>query len=123
MSLKVPLCADDQTLVILGRPWSVAKKDRDPVPKVGIVTRQEAVISSLSLSCLLSLQEALRGRGYINASYIRRPKYQPDGTVAPASYRDTPEFIAAQGPGPHTIADFLTMAYEQRSPLVVMLCK
>lgn len=60
---------------------------------------------------------------YINASYIRRPVWNPDGRALGAPYTVAPEYIATQAPLPNTIADFLLMVYEQRSPLIIMLCQ
>uniref|UniRef100_A0A5K3FV85 Protein-tyrosine-phosphatase n=1 Tax=Mesocestoides corti TaxID=53468 RepID=A0A5K3FV85_MESCO len=60
---------------------------------------------------------------YINASYVRPPNYTATGAAVASSQDTQPEYIAAQGPLPHTVADFLTIIYEQRCPHIVMLCK
>ena len=63
-------------------------------------------------------------QGYINASYVRRPKYDgPEGAARVAGYDTRPEYIATQGPLESTVADFLTMVCEQRAPLIIMLCQ
>uniref|UniRef100_A0A5K3FQD7 Protein-tyrosine phosphatase n=1 Tax=Mesocestoides corti TaxID=53468 RepID=A0A5K3FQD7_MESCO len=59
---------------------------------------------------------------YINASYVRGPIYTKTGAAMAPSHDSAPEYIAAQAPLPHTVADFLTMIYEQKSPHIVMLC-
>uniref|UniRef100_A0A5K3FVM8 Protein-tyrosine-phosphatase n=2 Tax=Mesocestoides corti TaxID=53468 RepID=A0A5K3FVM8_MESCO len=89
----------DQSMVILGRKWSVLLKN--PRPTV--------VSGPLSSS-------------YINASYVRPPNYTATGAAVASSQDTQPEYIAAQGPLPHTVADFLTIIYEQRCPHIVMLC-
>ncbi|KAM7533514.1 hypothetical protein Aperf_G00000121511 [Anoplocephala perfoliata] len=89
----------DQTLVILGYPWSEFR-----LRNIGSFTTDD------------------KGMHYINASYIRRPVWKPDGRALGAPYSMTPEYIATQAPLPDTVADFLLMVYEQRSPLIVMLC-
>ncbi|KAL5106547.1 Receptor-type tyrosine-protein phosphatase H [Taenia crassiceps] len=90
----------DQSLVLIGRPWSSASKDPQPE-----ITVDEA------------------GKGYINASYVRRPEYGSGGEALVASVASLPEYIATQGPLESTAADFLTMVCEQRCPLIIMLCQ
>ena len=61
---------------------------------------------------------------YVNASFVRAPKYSPTtGAAVTGDYEQPPAYIATQGPLESTLADFLTMLYEQRVPLVVMLCR
>ncbi len=55
-------------------------------------------------------------RAYVNASYIKAPVHDSKGKASSA-------YIAAQGPMPTTVAEFLTMVYEQKSPQIVMLCQ
>ncbi|VDD80317.1 unnamed protein product [Mesocestoides corti] len=90
----------DQSMVILGRKWPSIVEDPEPQ------------ITAAEVIC-----------GYINASYIRRPRFGPKGEACVADPSTVPEYIASQGPLTHTIADFLTMVYEQKSKLIVMLCR
>ncbi len=60
---------------------------------------------------------------YINASFIRRPRYGPQGEAEAADNSAIPEYIASQGPIQQTVADFLTMAYEQKTSHIIMLCR
>eukprot|EP00108_Taenia_solium_P009920 TsM_000417900 transcript=TsM_000417900 gene=TsM_000417900 len=90
----------DQSLVLLGRSWSTASNHPEPQIAVG-----EAEQS------------------YINASYVRRPEYGSRGEALVAFITSLPEYIATQGPLESTIADFLTMVFEQRCPLIIMLCE
>ncbi|VDD78013.1 unnamed protein product [Mesocestoides corti] len=90
----------DQSLVMLGHPW----------PEITDNLKPQVEFSKLETF-------------YINASYIRRPRYSPNGGEATIPGADTPpEYIATQGPLPDTVVDFLTMVCEQKSPLIVMLC-
>ncbi|KAL9245506.1 hypothetical protein vseg_019150 [Gypsophila vaccaria] len=50
-------------------------------------------------------------RGYINASFVKTPA------------ENAPEFIATQGPLPHTFEDFWEMVFQCRSPAIVMLTR
>ncbi len=59
----------------------------------------------------------------MNASFVRRPRYGPKGEAEVPDSNAMPEYIASQGPLPQTVADFLTMAYEQRVSHVIMLCR
>ncbi|VDK26328.1 unnamed protein product [Taenia asiatica] len=88
----------DQSLVLLGRPWSTAISHPEPQITVG---------------------EA--GQSYINASYVRRPEYGSRGEALMALITSLPEYIATQDPRENTVADFLTMVLEQRCPLIIML--
>ncbi|KAL5107083.1 Receptor-type tyrosine-protein phosphatase C [Taenia crassiceps] len=92
----------DQSLVLVGRPWSAVLKDQEPRITVGEVEK-----------------------GYINASYIRRSEYNSRGEALVSPFTTLPEYIAAQSPLESTVADFLTMVCEQRCPLIIMLsqCK
>ncbi|VDM30971.1 unnamed protein product, partial [Hydatigera taeniaeformis] len=90
----------DQSIVILGRRWPRILDD--PEPKI---TTTELV------------------NNYINASYIRRPLYGAKGEAIPCDASDPPDYIATQGPMSTTVADFLTMVYEHRSKLILMLCR
>ncbi|VDK34896.1 unnamed protein product [Taenia asiatica] len=90
----------DQSLVILGRKWPLPL--RDPKP---------AIVSG-----------ALRA-AYVNASYVRAPLHSAPGATIAAGFGTPPDYIATQGPLDATVADFLTMLYEQRVPHVLMLCK
>ncbi|KAM3177582.1 hypothetical protein ACTXT7_004282 [Hymenolepis weldensis] len=90
----------DQSLVILGRKWPMPLTD--PRPK--------------SISGLLSA-------AYMNASFVRRPRHTPTGCAVPATYSQPPEYISTQGPLENTVADYLTMIYQQRVPQIVMLCR
>ncbi|VDD76359.1 unnamed protein product [Mesocestoides corti] len=89
----------DQSRVILGQKWQIPLMPPDPAA----VNGHDAA-------------------SYINASYVRRPAYTETGAAVTSSQDTQPEYIAAQGPLPHTVADFLTMIYEQRCPHIVMLC-
>ncbi|KAL5108428.1 hypothetical protein TcWFU_001010 [Taenia crassiceps] len=89
----------DQSLVILGRKWPLPL--RDPKP---------AIVSGV-------LKTA-----YVNASYIRAPLRSASGVTIAAGFGTPPDYIATQGPLDTTVADFLTMLYEQRVPHVIMLC-
>ncbi|KAL5961219.1 Tyrosine-protein phosphatase non-receptor type 1 [Taenia solium] len=90
----------DQSLVLVGRPWSTVMRDPQPQLTVGEVKE-----------------------GYINASYVRRPEYGSGGEALVASMASLPEYIATQGPRENTVADFLTMVCQQRSPCIIMLCQ
>ncbi|KAL5110442.1 Receptor-type tyrosine-protein phosphatase delta [Taenia crassiceps] len=90
----------DQSIVILGRQWPRILDD--PEPKI---TTTELL------------------NNYINASYIRRPLFGPKGEAIPCDPSDPPNYIATQGPMTTTAADFLTMVYEHRSKLIIMLCR
>uniref|UniRef100_A0A0R3WFX5 Protein-tyrosine-phosphatase n=1 Tax=Taenia asiatica TaxID=60517 RepID=A0A0R3WFX5_TAEAS len=90
----------DQSFVLVGRPWSAVMRDPQPQPTV----------------------EEVR-EGYINASYVRRPEYGSGGEALVASVASLPEYIATQGPRENTVADFLTMVCQQRSPCIIMLCQ
>uniref|UniRef100_A0A915ETC3 Protein-tyrosine-phosphatase n=1 Tax=Echinococcus canadensis TaxID=519352 RepID=A0A915ETC3_9CEST len=90
----------DQSIVILGRRWPRILDD--PEPKI---TTTELL------------------NNYINASYIRRPIFGMKGEAMPCDPSDPPNYIATQGPMSTTAADFLTMVYEQRSKLILMLCR
>ncbi len=59
----------------------------------------------------------------MNASFVRRPRYGPNGEAEVADSNAMPEYIASQGPLSQTVADFLTMAYEQKASHVIMLCR
>ncbi|KAM7533143.1 hypothetical protein Aperf_G00000121679 [Anoplocephala perfoliata] len=90
----------DQSLVVLGYSWRDFKLNhKNPFEVVDM------------------------GQHYINASYIRRPIYNNDGRALGAPYAVDPEYIATQAPLINTIADFLLMVFEQRSPLIIMLCQ
>ncbi|KAM7542118.1 hypothetical protein Aperf_G00000013943 [Anoplocephala perfoliata] len=89
----------DQSLVLLGCSWNDFRLRRN----MNFTTEQ-------------------MGMHYINASYIRRPFWNPDGRALGALYTVVPEYIATQAPLNGTTADFLQMVYEQRSPLIIMLC-
>ncbi|KAM3177586.1 hypothetical protein ACTXT7_004286, partial [Hymenolepis weldensis] len=90
----------DQSLVVLGHPWAEIRADRTPY-----------------------YSEEDLAMHYINACYIRRPIYDADGRALPAPYSIDPEYIATQAPMINTTADFLLMVYQQRSPLILMLCE
>ncbi|KAL5106509.1 hypothetical protein TcWFU_000328 [Taenia crassiceps] len=90
----------DQSLVLVGRPWSTVLTNPEPQ-----LTNAEVM------------------DGYINASYVRRPEYGSGGEALVASVASLPEYIATQGPLESTVADFLTMVCEQRCPLIIMLCQ
>ncbi|VDK38045.1 unnamed protein product [Taenia asiatica] len=90
----------DQSIVILGRRWPRVLDD--PEPKI---TTTELL------------------NNYINASYIRRPIFGSKGEAMPCDPSDPPDYIATQGPMSTTAADFLTMVYEHRSKLILMLCR
>lgn len=60
---------------------------------------------------------------YVNASYVRAPLHNASGATIAAGFGTPPDYIATQGPLGTTVADFLTMLYEQRVPHVLMLCK
>ena len=63
-------------------------------------------------------------RGYVNASYVRRPTYvATKGAAFMAGYDTLPENIVTQDPLDSPLVNFLTMLYEQRVPLVIMLGK
>ncbi|VDN36237.1 unnamed protein product [Dibothriocephalus latus] len=49
--------------------------------------------------------------------------YDALGRAEVAPMERLPEYIATQGPLTHTEADFLFMVHQQRSPIVIMLCK
>ncbi|GMH21812.1 hypothetical protein Nepgr_023655 [Nepenthes gracilis] len=51
-------------------------------------------------------------RGYINASFVQTP-----------SNANAAQFIATQGPLPHTFEDFWEMVIENRCPVIVMLTR
>ncbi len=59
----------------------------------------------------------------MNASFVRRPRYGPKGEAEVADSAAMPEYIASQGPLSQTVADFLTMAYEQKTSHIIMLCR
>ncbi|VDK24861.1 unnamed protein product [Taenia asiatica] len=88
----------DQSMVLVGRPWSTVLKDQEPRITVREVEK-----------------------GYINASYVRRSEYGRRGEVLVSPFTTLPEYIAAQDPLESTVADFLTMVCEQRCPLIIML--
>nr|CDS30077.2 tyrosine protein phosphatase non receptor type [Hymenolepis microstoma] len=90
----------DQSLVILGRKW--------PLP---LTNPKPNVISGLL------------GAAYVNASFVRRPRHTPTGCAVSATYSQHPDYISTQGPCENTVADFLTMIYQQRVPHIVMLCR
>ncbi|VDO10423.1 unnamed protein product [Rodentolepis nana] len=90
----------DQSLILLGRPWPF------------VLDYPESSIT---------VTDALND--YINASYVRPPKYGSKGEALPCDALEVPEFIATQGPLENTTFDFLTMVYEQRSKLIIMLCR
>ncbi len=60
---------------------------------------------------------------YVNASYIRRPSYGPQGEAMVADNNAMPDYVGSQGPLSRTVANFLTMVYEQKSSHIVMLCQ
>ncbi|VDN32561.1 unnamed protein product [Dibothriocephalus latus] len=60
---------------------------------------------------------------YINANYVKACGYDALGRAEVASKTTLPEYIATQAPLTHTEADFLYMVHQQRSPVVIMLCK
>uniref|UniRef100_A0A0R3TEI7 Tyrosine-protein phosphatase domain-containing protein n=1 Tax=Rodentolepis nana TaxID=102285 RepID=A0A0R3TEI7_RODNA len=90
----------DQSMVILGRKWPLPLTD--PKPNV--------------ISGLLSA-------AYVNASFVRGPILTPTGCAVPATYSQSPDYITTQGPLENTVADFLTMIYQQRVPHIMMLCR
>ncbi|VDO01043.1 unnamed protein product [Rodentolepis nana] len=90
----------DQSMVILGRKWPLPLTD--PKPNV--------------ISGLLSA-------AYVNASFVRGPLFTPTGCAVPATYSQPPDYICTQGPLENTVADFLTMIYQQRVPHIMMLCR
>ncbi len=59
----------------------------------------------------------------MNASFVRRPRYGAKGEAKVAGSAALPEYIASQGPLSQTVADFLTMAYEQKASHIIMLCR
>lgn len=59
----------------------------------------------------------------MNASFVRRAQYKATGCAVVAAYSQPPDYIVAQGPLENTVADFLTMVYEQRVPHLIMLCR
>ncbi|VDL58925.1 unnamed protein product [Hymenolepis diminuta] len=65
----------------------------------------------------------LLSAAYVNASFVRRPRHTPAGCAVPATYSQHPEYISTQGPLENTVADYLTMIYQQRVPQIVMLCR
>ncbi|VDK44029.1 unnamed protein product [Taenia asiatica] len=117
----------DQSLVLLGRPWSTAIGDSEP----RITVRQQSVIVVHVLLSVLNiflyhqlgfhLEVGEAGKGYINASYVRRPEYGSRGEALMALITSLPEYIATQDPCENTVADFLTMVCEQRCSLIIML--
>nr|CDS20778.1 Receptor type tyrosine protein phosphatase O [Echinococcus granulosus] len=90
----------DQSLVLVGRPWSTVINDPQPQ-----ITASEVE------------------KGYINASYVRRPEYGSGGEALVSSFSTRPAYIATQGPLRSTVTDFLTMVCQQRCPLIIMLCQ
>ncbi|KAL5965741.1 Tyrosine-protein phosphatase non-receptor type 1, partial [Taenia solium] len=90
----------DQSLVLVGRPWSTVLKDQEPRITVSEVEK-----------------------GYINASYVRRSEYGRRGEALVSPFTTLPEYIATQDPLESTVADFLTMVCEQRCPLIIMLSR
>ncbi|VDO00338.1 unnamed protein product [Rodentolepis nana] len=90
----------DQSMVILGHKWPLPLTD--PKPNV--------------ISGLLSA-------AYVNASFVRGPLFTPTGCAVPATYSQSPDYITTQGPLENTVADFLTMIYQQRVPHIMMLCR
>ncbi len=74
-----------------------------------------------ALNCFF--QSEVETKAYVNASYIKAPVYDIKGKASSAKPNSPSAYIAAQGPMPSTVADFLTMVYEQKSPQIVMLCQ
>ncbi|VUZ40982.1 unnamed protein product [Hymenolepis diminuta] len=90
----------DQSLLLLGRPWPF------------VLDNPKTIITTTDIL-----------NDYVNASYIRPPIYGSEGEALPCDPLEVPEFIATQAPLESTTFDFLTMVYEQRSKLIIMLCR
>ncbi|CDS43700.1 Receptor type tyrosine protein phosphatase O [Echinococcus multilocularis] len=90
----------DQSLVLVGRPWSTVIND----------PQSQITVSEVE-------------KGYVNASYVRRPEYGSGGEALVSSFSTRPAYIATQGPLKSTVTDFLTMVCQQRCPLIIMLCQ
>ncbi|VDN18523.1 unnamed protein product [Dibothriocephalus latus] len=97
MCISLP---DDQNIVRLDRDWSTYCGDQQPIGP------------------LMSEMPAV----YVNANYVKACCYDALGRAQVASKTSLPEYIATQGPLTHTVADFLYMVHQQRSPVVIMLC-